>query len=133
MNPRARRWVSEGAVLAEMERLNDVSESLVQDFARMAPQAAEAEAVHKAMRAKRVLTAKANGVKSIAEAEYIAEADDDVAAAYLDRLTRAAELEATREALRSLRTNQDALRTAAASARDSITGPGWRGPHEQRP
>lgn len=123
-----RRWVSEQAVLEEMERLNDASQELVQDFANLAPQAAEAEATHKAMRAKRVLLAKSrDGVKSIAEAEYVAEADDLVAQAYLDRLVLGARVEATREALRSLRVNQDALRTAAASARDQISGPGWSG------
>lgn len=128
MSEARRRWVSEQAVLSEMERLNDQSVALVQEFAHLAPEAAEAEATHKAMRAKRVLRAKAvDGVRSISEAEYVAEADDAVAAAYLERLTTAARLEATREALRSLRTNQDALRTAAASARDQISGPGWSG------
>jgi hypothetical protein len=116
-----------------MERLNDESQALVQDFANLAPRAAEAEATHKAMRAKRVLRAKApldaggEGVRSIGEAEYHAEADPAVAAAYLERLILAANLEATREALRSIRVNQDALRTAAASARDQISGPGWSG------
>lgn len=118
-------------MLAEMERLNDASQELVQQFARLAPEAATAEAAHKSMRAKRVLLARANGVKSISEAECVAEADDDVGQAYLERLVSQAHVEATREALRSIRTNQDALRTAAASARDGVTGPGWRGPHDQ--
>lgn len=122
-----RRWVSEDAVLAEMERLNNQSMSLVSDFAIQAPEAAQAEATHKVLRAKRILTAKASGVRGINECEYVAEADDAVSAAYWDRLTKAAVLEATREALRSIRTNQDALRTAAASARDGVVGPGWKG------
>lgn len=122
-----RRWVSEEAVLAEMERLNSMSMQLVSDFGIQAPEAAQAEATHKALRAKRVLQAKASGIRGINECEYVAEADDDVAAAYWDRLTKAAVLESTREALRSIRTNQDALRTAAASARDGATGPGWKG------
>lgn len=127
MSEARRRWVSEQAILTEMERLNDEAVEMVQKFAALAPEAGAAEATHKAMRAKRVLTARANGVKSISEAEYIAEADDDVAAAYLERLTLAARVEALREALRTIRTNQDNLRTAAASARDQISGPGWSG------
>lgn len=122
-----RRWTSEAQVLAEMERLNDLSLEKVQDYARQAVTAAEAEATHKALRAKRVLLAKANGVRSISEAEFTAEADDEVAQAYLERLTSAAIAESIREALRSIRTNQDGLRTAAASHRDQISGPGWSG------
>lgn len=122
-----RRWVSEDAVLAEMERLNSESMQLVSDFAIQAPEAAQAEARHKTLRAQRVLRAKASGIRGINECEYVAEADDEVSAAYFNRLTTAAILESTREALRSIRTNQDALRTAAASARDGVAGPGWRG------
>jgi hypothetical protein len=126
-NPR--RWVSEDAVLAEMERLNNQSMSLVSDFTMAAPDRAAAEVAHKVARAKRILLARHNGVKSMAEAEVIAEADDDVAALYLDRLNQDAIVESIREALRSIRVNQDALRTAAASARDGVTGPGWKGGH----
>lgn len=128
--PPARRWVSEDAVLAEMERLNARSMDLVNDLAIALPERAAAEVAHKTARAKRILLAKLNGVKSIAEAEYIAEADDDVASLHLARLSKDAEAEALREALRSIRVNQDALRTAAASARDGVTGPGWRGAHQ---
>lgn len=119
----ARRWVSEEAVLEEMERLNGLSLQKVGEYQTNAIKAAEAEAAHKALRAKRVLMAKANGVRSIAEAEYTAEADETVAQAYLERLTSAAQAEAVREALRSIRTNQDGLRTAAASHRQPVTGP----------
>lgn len=112
-----RRFSTEGEVLAELERLHFLSLEKVQEYESMAVTAAEAEATHKAMRAKRVLLAKANGVKSIAEAEYTAEADDDVAQAYLQRLASGATAEAIREALRSIRTNQEALRTMAASHR----------------
>jgi hypothetical protein len=83
----------------------------------MAVTAAEAEATHKAMRAKRTLMAKANGVRSISEAELTAEADPDVSQAYLQRLTSAALADSCREAMRSIRTNQEALRTMAASHR----------------
>lgn len=122
-----RRWASEEAVLAELERLGDESMDRARDFQSLAQAAAEAEATHKALRAKRVLLARANGTKSIAAAEYEAEADSVVAAAYLDRLTTTAAKEACQEALRSIRTNQEALRTAAASARDGVVGPGFSG------
>lgn len=122
-----RRWASEEAVLAELERLGDESLERAREYQALAQAAAEAEATHKALRAKRVLLAKANGVKSISHAEYIAEADSDVAEAYLLRLTTLAAKEACQEALRSIRTNQEALRTAAASARDGVVGPGFSG------
>lgn len=118
-----RRWANEAAILEEMERLNDLSLEKVDEYQVNALKAAEAEAAHKALRAKRVLMAKASGIRSIAEAEYTAEADETVAQAYLDRLTSVAMAEATREALRSIRTNQDGLRTAAASHRQPVTGP----------
>lgn len=121
-----RRWSSEAAVLEEMERLNDLSLQKVGEFQVAAMRAAEAEAAHKALRAKRVLMAKANGVKSIAEAEYTAEADETVAQAYLDRLTTNAVAESIRESMRSIRTNQDGLRTAAASHRSPVSGPGYQ-------
>jgi hypothetical protein len=101
--------VSEDAVLAEMERLNNQSMSLVSDFTMAAPDRAAAEVAHKVARAKRILLARHNGVK--------------------DRLNQDAIVESIREALRSIRVNQDALRTAAASARDGVTGPGWKGGH----
>lgn len=112
-----RRFSNEREVLEELERLHFLSLEKVQEYETMAVAAAENEATHKAMRAKRVLLAKANGVRSIAEAEYTAEADDDVAQAYLQRLTLGAQADAAREALRSIRTNQEALRTMAASHR----------------
>lgn len=117
-----RRFSSEQEVLDELERLHFMSMAKANDYEREAVFAAEAEATHKALRARRVLLAKANGVRSIAEAEYTAEADDDVAQAYLQRLTGAAIADATREGLRSIRTNQEALRTMAASHRPSTMG-----------
>lgn len=121
----SRRWVNEDQVLREMERLNDLSMEKVREYQGLAEAAAGAEAAHKALRAKRVLIAKASGVKSIAEAEYAAEADPVVAQAYQDRLILGAQADACREALRSIRTNQDGLRTAAASHRSPISGPGF--------
>ena len=121
----SRRWTSEAQVLSEMERLNDLSMEKVAEYQDLAVRAAEAEATHKAKRAKRTLIAKAGGVRSLGEAEATAEADDAVAEAYQDRLVLAAQADACREALRSIRTNQDGLRTAAASHRSPISGPGF--------
>lgn len=123
-----RRWVSEERVLEELEALNDTSMALVQQYRREAQAAAQAEAAHKVARAKRVLTAKATRgatgrPMATNEAETVAEADDQVADLYLARLTTAALADASREALRSVRTNQDALRTAAASHRNQVVGP----------
>lgn len=121
-----RRWGSEAQVLEEMERLNDLSMEKVAEYQGLAVAAAEAEATHKALRAKRALVARTQ-VKSVAEAEMTSEADPEVAQAYMDRLVLAAQADACKEALRSIRTNQDGLRTAAASHRDQISGPGWSG------
>lgn len=124
-----RRWVNEDQVLAELEALNDTSMALVGDYAAHAKAAAEAEVAHKVARAKRVLKAKATKSGATGrnmptnEAELVAEADDEVAALHLTRLTTAAVADATREALRSVRANQDTLRTAAASHRNQVVGP----------
>lgn len=111
-------------MLAELERLNDVSMDHVAQYQHLATEAAETEAAYKALKAKAVLMAKANGVKGIAEAEYHADATPEIAGAYQERLVAAAKADACREALRSIRTNQDALRTAVASHRSPIQGPG---------
>ena len=128
-----RRWASEEEVLGELERLNDLSMEKVREFQGLAVESAEAEATHKTMRAKRILQAQADAKvttgksMSVAQAEVVAEADDEVAAAYFARLSASALAEACRESMRSIRSNQEALRTAAASARDSVTGPGYNG------
>lgn len=115
------RFRTEQDVLDELERLHDLALNKTTEYKTLAVQAAEAEAAHKALRAKRVLMAKAHGVKSIAEAEYTAEADPDVAGAYQDRLVTTAHADACREAMRTIRTNQEALRTMAASHRPQTT------------
>jgi hypothetical protein len=117
-----RRFSSEQEVLDELERLHFMSLERVQAYEALAVQAAENEAAHKSLRAQRVLLAKANGVRSIAEAEYTAEADPDVADAFTQRLVLTAQADATKEALRSIRTNQEALRTMAASHRPTAMG-----------
>lgn len=118
------RWTNEGAVLAELERLNDESMNQAQAYHNLATDAAEKEATHKALRAKRVLLAKANGVRSIGEAEYTSEADPEVAQAHLERLVAGAVADACRESLRTIRENQNALRTAIASLRTPYAAPG---------
>lgn len=119
------RWTNEGAVLAELERLNDESMNQAQAYHNLATDAAEKEAAHKALRAKRFLLAQASGPRvSVAAAERIAEADSDVAQAHVERLVAAAVADACRESLRSIRENQNALRTAVASLRTPYAGPG---------
>lgn len=122
-----RRWVNERTVLEELERLSDMSMERVREYADAAQASAVAEADHKRLRARRILLARAEGERSTAAAEVVAEADDEVSSAYLLRLTAAAHTDAVREALRSIRENQNALRTAAASARDGVAGPGFSG------
>lgn len=124
-NP-ARRWSNEGVILAELERLGDQALEIAAEYLALATEAAETEAAHKALRAKRVLLAKARGVKSISEAESVSEADPDVAEAYVARLVAAAKADATRETLRTIRTIQDGLRTAVASHRTPVVGPGYQ-------
>lgn len=119
------RWTNEQAVLAELERLNDESMSQAQAYHNLATDAAEKEAAHKALRAKRALLAKANGPRvSVQVAEWEAEADPEVAQAYVERLTSSAVSDACRESLRTIRENQNALRTAIASLRTPYAAPG---------
>lgn len=129
---RQRRWVNEEQVLAELERLSDLSMATVAEYAVQAQDAARAEAEHKRLRATAILQfqARARGQStrvSVAQAEVEAEADGGVSYAYLLRLTTAAAAETSREVLRSIRTNQESMRTAAASARDGVVGPGMSG------
>lgn len=132
MSGGTRRWINEKQVLAELERLSDLSMETVADYGQASQAAARAEADYKRDRAKAVLRHKAagpttGGRSSVAEAELQADADEDVADKYLNRLLTAAKSDSLKEAMRSIRANQEALRTAAASARDGVTGPGWSG------
>jgi hypothetical protein len=91
----------------------------VQLFATQAVAAAEAEAAHKAARARRVLKAMHDeGVKSVAMAENIAEADDCVADLYSKRLITAALAEATKQKIYSLREAIGLERSRMASERE---------------
>lgn len=81
--------------------------------------AAEAEAEHKAARARAILAAMADGERvSHAKAETVAEADEAIADLYTKRLTTAAIAEAHRAQLHQLREQVANGRTFVASARE---------------
>lgn len=74
------------------------------EYAQLARKAAAAEAAYKSTRAKRRLAAKANGeARSAADAEMVADADDEIGALYLERLVSEAEAEACKLAMFALR------------------------------
>lgn len=103
------------------EHLGEVSKTyarLADSYKRVSLDAAEAEANHKASRAKAVLRFKAGEEKvSHAEAEARADADDVIAELYLRRLTTAALASSHREKLHQLREQVATGRTAVASER----------------
>lgn len=111
--------------LTPLQRLGAVSrtyERMTDAYRQVALDAAAAEAAHKTARAKVILNVKAvaKGESeriSHAEAETRAEADDDVAALFLARLTSAALADSHREKLRQLREQVATGRTAVASDR----------------
>lgn len=88
-------------------------------YADVADAAAQAEAEHKSARARFMLAARATGLaKSQAEAEMHAEADPEVSARYLKRLTTKAKAEAHLEKLRQLRSQNDNGRSYTATERE---------------
>lgn len=104
------------------DNLGQLSQQLdltVHEFGAAAREAAEAEAAHKTARAKRVLRARADGVRSISEAEFIAEADDNVADLYMRRLTTAAVAESFRQRINSLRERINVGRSLYATQREA--------------
>lgn len=111
--------------LTPLQRLGAVSrtyERLTDGYRQVALDAAAAEAAHKTARAKTILAVKADAVEqkervSHADAETRAEADDAVAALFLERLTKAALADSHREKLRQLREQVATGRTAVASER----------------
>ena len=85
----------------------------------VATAAAEAEAAHKVARAKTALRFKDSGeCRSMTEAETRAEADDEVARLYRERLITAAVADAHREKLQQLREQVASGRTYVASERE---------------
>lgn len=75
-----------------------------------------AEADHRRLKAKFVVKAKAAG-HSVNAAEYMADADDEVADAHMLRLTSAAVATSQTEMIRSLRASIDAAQTERADLR----------------
>jgi len=80
--------------------------------------AARAEAAHKTARAKAILRARADGCRSMAEAEVQAEADDHIADLLMTRLTTRAKADAHLEKLRQLRSQSEAARSYQAAERE---------------
>lgn len=119
--------------MTALGRLGDVSrayELAADEYRGIAQRAAEAEAAHKAARAKAILRYKAAGERvSHAEAETRAEAEDEIAELFRDRLITAALADSAREKLRQLREQVATGRTAVASERavDSFHAQGITG------
>lgn len=120
--------------MSALQRLGVVSrayELAADEYREVAIAAANAEAAHKAARAKAILREKArDDVRmSHAEAETRAEADDTIADLYRQRLITAAVADSHREKLKQLREQVATGRTAVASSRfvdqlhaDGLTG-----------
>jgi hypothetical protein len=107
------------SALARLGELSKAYESATIEYEQLAHDAAVAEATHKAARAKAILRFKASETERIshAEAETRAEADDEIAGLYRDRLIKVAKADAQRETLRRLREQVATGRTFAASDR----------------
>lgn len=105
-----------------LTRLGAVSrqyQQAAQAFEGVLVAAAEAEAEHKATRAQRILRAMAGEERiSHAKAETVAEADEQVAALYRQRLITQAKADAHRAQLQQLREQVANGRTFAASERE---------------
>lgn len=86
-------------------------EVTVQRYGEEVEAAAIAEADYKSARARRVLRARADGARSVAEAETIADADDVIADLLMRRLTTAAITDASKQRIVSLRERIGAQRS----------------------
>ena len=103
----------------ELRRALDDLDLSVQRYGTESVEAAQAEATHKAARAKRLLKARAEGVRSVSEAEAIAEADDNVADLYMRRLTTSAVADSSKQRILSLRERVGAIRSVLADQREA--------------
>lgn len=108
--------------MSAIQRLGAVSrayEVAADEYREIAQRSALAEAAHKCARAKKILAVKADDTQrmSHAEAETRAEADDEIAGLYRERLCAAALADSAREKLRQLREQVATGRTAVASER----------------
>lgn len=118
----ATRHLTPVQVEAEILRLSQYLEEQTHTYADLATKAGTDEATYKALAAKMrlaaMMTPMPDGRKATATwAADVADANDDVAQAYLDRRISEAEADACREAMRTTRTQLDALRTIAANQR----------------
>lgn len=106
-----------------LRRLGTVSAEYAtraQAFEGLADEAARAEALHRAERAKAIVWHKSSEDRmSMAEAEVRAEADEHVAALHLDRLVKAAAADAARAKLAQLKEQVAVGRSFAAAERAS--------------
>lgn len=119
------------SALARLGAVSRAYELAADEYRVIAQSAAEAEAAHKAARAKAILRAKADDSQrmSHAEAETRAEADDHISGLYRERLIASALADSAREKLRQLREQVATGRTAVASERavDDIHARGLSG------
>jgi hypothetical protein len=108
------------SAIARLGVVSRAYEIAADEYRGIAVAAAQSEAAHKAARAKAILREKAReDVRmSHAEAEARAEADDEIAGLYLDRMVKAALADSHREKLRQLREQVATGRTAGASERE---------------
>lgn len=109
--------------MSAIRRLGEVSrayELAADEYRAIALRAAEAEAAHKSARARMILQVKARETERIshAEAEARAEADEEIANRYRERLIAAALQDSHREKLRQLREQVATGRTAVTSERE---------------
>lgn len=101
-----------------MSTLTAQLSAVVAMYRDQAVAAAQSEAEHKRVRARRFLTAMHDGeAKSAAMADSIAEADDQVADLYSKRLVSAAVADATKQKVLSLRTEIEYERSLMADRR----------------
>ena len=107
------------SALARLGAVSRAYEIAADEYRGIAQAAAEAEAAHKAARAKAILRFKADETQrmSHAEAETRAEADETIADLYRQRLIAGALADSAREKLRQLREQVATGRTAVASER----------------
>jgi hypothetical protein len=108
------------SAIARLGQVSRAYELAADEYRAVALRAAEAEAAHKSARARMILQVKAIGTERIshADAEARAEADDEIAGLYRDRLIAAALQDSHREKLRQLREQVATGRTAVTSERE---------------
>lgn len=102
------------AQVAELCRHLDVK---TQEYAEIAQRRAEAEAEYKAAKARRVLSARAEGAKSVAEAETIATADPTIAALHREHLIADGIADACQKSIWALRTRIEVGRSFISTER----------------